>query len=69
MSKLHLTNTIIELIRKKAPTIAEQKNNFLKLQFGRKNGYVWIASDADCLLEPETVDVDGRNFFVSLFRI
>jgi hypothetical protein len=38
------------------------------ISFGRGRGKIWISSDKNMVVVDKTIDVDGKQFFIGLFK-
>jgi len=48
--------------------LVERKEIIDKFQFGRSTGFFWIASEPNLLKGPVDIEVDGKTFYLGMFR-
>lgn len=51
-----------------ARTMINNGQSIQKINFGRGNGYYWIANESSLLVGPETLEIDDSLFYLSMFR-
>lgn len=63
-----MSSSLLAAAEQVARTMINNGQSIQKVNFGRGNGYYWIANEASLLIGPETLEIDGSLFYLSMFR-
>ena len=63
---LEFTNEIIELAKEQATSLGA--GEVREVSFGQESGTFWLSDDASKIIGAKAIDLDGKNFFLGLFK-
>jgi len=70
MKNLNFSQDVLAQAQTEAKAMAESGEKIRKFKFGRdeRGGNLWIAADAELVIGGTKIEVEGRAFYVALFR-
>jgi hypothetical protein len=70
MADLIFSEEIVTLARREAIAMSESGEKIRKFNFGRgrSGGGLWLASDETLVIGGKKIEVEGKAFYIALFR-